>query len=322
MFTPMTDAPSTPPITPRELVRVAGWVVASACGVAALAVAASQVPERARLLLWFAIAFGLLAGCGAMWLVERFRVPFPRLITVLTAIIIAAGEFATSMLAHHRQVPELEEIIANRRDNKGPLAAAEKQFLEEPAGDDSPEARVAREQFRAEHERTARIRREWLAVREHRLTWRGYLQHRVSTIGAWPTPWPELLWLFEIAAGSAAGGWLANRAARRSFCHQCATWLEPTRSTILTGGAGRQVVEMLSAIPLETLPADARLHLRLLSCRCPEPTTEIMCDLERSGRLRPLRLAAQPTSNQLRHLFGLMTSHQTLDHSHCDHGQT
>jgi hypothetical protein len=122
-----------------------------------------------------------------------------------------------------------------------------------------------------------------------------------------------LLWLFEVAIGSAAGAWLAARAARHSFCRVCSMWLEPTQSIILAGGAARQVIEMTSATPLASLADDTRFHLRLLSCRCPEPTTEVACDLERSGRLRPLRLTTQPTSDQLRQLFGLMTSQPTVD---------
>jgi hypothetical protein len=274
---------------------------------------AAQVPERGRLLVWFAIAFGLLAGCVVMWLVEWFRVPFPRTITLTATLLIAAGEVATSVMAHHRQVPDLERIIANRRDDKNPLAAAESQFLEEPIEEESPEARLAREQLRAEHDRSERIRREWLAVRERRLTWRGFLQHRVSSVGAWPTPWPELLWLTEVAAGSAAGAWLVSRASHRPFCRRCSTWLEPTQSAILCDDAARQVLELLSATPPDSLAANARLQIRLLSCRCSQPTTEVACELEHSGRRRPLCVATQPTSDQLRQLLGLMTSQPTVD---------
>ena len=56
---------------------------------AVLSVVAAHVPERGRLLVWFPLAFGLFAGWKLTGLVEWFRVPFPRTITILAALLIA-----------------------------------------------------------------------------------------------------------------------------------------------------------------------------------------------------------------------------------------
>lgn len=296
------------PITSVELKRIAVWTACALVAVTVLAIVAAQVPERARLLVWFAVAFGFIAGWVLARLVEAWRVPFPRTIAILSAIVVAEGEVATSVLAHRRQVPELERILSQREDSTNPLAAAEQQFLNEPGDDDSPEAKAARNQLRIEHERSERLRREWLESRQRRLTWRGYLQYRVSTVVAWPSPWPEALWCAEILVGSAAGAWIASRAARRPFfCRQCETWLEPTRSVTLTGDAARRAFDLLDATASPPLTADSRVHLHLLTCRCPEPKTIVTCDLEHSGRRRQLQFAAQPTSDRLREVLALMT---------------
>lgn len=310
MPTSQPTAANTGPITSGELKRIAGWTACAIVAVAVLAVVAAQVPERARLLVWFAVAFGLAAGWVLARLVGTCHVPFPRTIAILSAIVIAEGEVATSVLAHRRQVPELEMILTQRQDSTNPLAAAEKQFLEQSNDDESPEATAARQQLRTEHERSERLHREWLEARQRRLTWPGYLQHRVSTVGSWPSPWPECLWIAEIIAGSAFGAWLAARAARRPFCRVCSTWLEPTRSVILTDDDARRAADLLGATTPKPLTPDSRLHLHLLTCRCAEPRTIVACDLEHSDRRRPLRLDTQPTPEQLRELLGLMTSQE------------
>jgi hypothetical protein len=273
-----------------------------------LSIVAARIPESARLLVWFAVMFGLAAGWVSARLVELCRMPFPCTIGILSAFLILGGEIANSFLAHRRQVPELERIIANQLREQDPLAAIEQQFLEEPVADEAPEAQAARQQLRIARERSDRARREKLEPLVQRLTWHGYLQHRVSEVGAWPSPWPEALWSAELLVGSVAGAWLASRAARRPFCRVCSTWLEPTRSVILTDDAARRAVDLLGATTPEPLSNDSRLHLHLLTCRCAEPATIVACDLEQHGRRRPLRLAAQPASAQLRELLSLMTS--------------
>jgi hypothetical protein len=318
MPTHQVTTANTEPITSGELNRIVGWTASALVAVGALAFVAAQAPERVRLLVWFAVAFGLVAGSVLGRLVATWLIPFPRTVRIVAAFLIAGGEVATSVLAHRRQVPDLERILAQRQDSTNPLAAAEKQFLEQSNDDESPEAKAARQQLREEHEQSERLRREWLETRQRRLTWQGYLQHRVSTVGAWPSPWPESLWVAEIIVSSVAGAWLASRAARRPFCRICSTWLETTRSVILRDDAARRVVDLLGAATPEPLASDSRLHLHLMTCHCLQPATFVTCDFERAGRSRALPIASQPSSVTLAELESLMTSQPAADRSHCD----
>jgi hypothetical protein len=198
---PLPETDTAAPLTARwsPARRAAVWLAGSIAGVALLVVLSVRSPERIKLLLWFPVAVGCLAGWGLGRLSRELGLGPSRGLTLASACLILFGQLGTALSTYHLRTTELQRQFA-----KEPLADFRDQLAKPP---DDPKEKTAFEEMQRGLERSEEQRRQMLSFR-------GYLQHRVSLIGKWPSPWPEVLWGSELALATLAGTWLARRTAR------------------------------------------------------------------------------------------------------------
>ena len=191
----MADGIEVTEVPPRSMgVQFAKWLLAASVGMCLLALGAARAPERIRLLILFAVAFGALSGWALGQLARALDMNSPRLIAGISWVLIFAGLLGSMWLMHRA-------VVAKWKDHfrKDPMAQAMKN-LPAAGEDESPESRAAREDME-------RSQQELVEFSTH-------LKHRVKQLGNWNSPFPAIFWGFEVFLGSAVGAWLAFRTAR------------------------------------------------------------------------------------------------------------
>ena len=151
---------------------------------AGMAIAAAHAPARIRLLGVFSVVFGLILG----WLLSRLAATVHlkmRTLQVVWVGIVTAGGLIGSVChlvaLQPTSTPNFPNPIATM------LAARMQDENGIQPGDSMPEFKPVAYQPPTFGNRLQR-----------------FLISRIQSVGAWPSPWPELFWGGEVLAGTAA----------------------------------------------------------------------------------------------------------------------
>ena len=166
------------------------WVTACCLSSGVLAMLAAHAPARVRLIGLFAVGFGLIVG----WMAVRLAQVFEARPTRPTMFSLAASFALVGFVAMTWQTFRLDELTQ--------IKTKEEELA----------ARLMREFDRQQGIVTPDLTRSSSLQR-----FRGYLTRRVSQLGRWPSPWPELFWWGECVSASVAAGWFAQRSVSDSF---------------------------------------------------------------------------------------------------------
>jgi hypothetical protein len=168
------------------------WLAATTLMVWGLSTLAGHLPARVRLLLLFATAFGLLAGWGAGVIADEFEVRRSRRGAAITATLTILG-LANVALAAYRQ----SQATARETVSRDPQQLTALRILEGAMKDDP----VLQRRYREER---ARLQPDF----------GDYLTRRLLVFGHLPVPWPAVIWIAELLAGSIAAAWMFSRRAK------------------------------------------------------------------------------------------------------------
>lgn len=181
----MVDASSPHPVGETSWKRNLAWLAAGLLSVGILSLTASFAPTVFKRLLVFYAVFGVACGMVLVWLAAELRPPWKRSLPVWGAGLCLLGGINLGWLSfQHFQKARAEYAAAHPRD------AALQSMLENLSKND-PELKARYE------EENRRIHPRF----------QDFLQHRISPLGDWKTPWPELFWGLELflASGCCAG---------------------------------------------------------------------------------------------------------------------
>ncbi|WP_437185675.1 hypothetical protein SH668x_002789 [Planctomicrobium sp. SH668] len=182
----------------RPLSRDLLWVVGSLVAVAVLALTASYVPNVMKRLGVFYFVYGIACGMVMLWLAAELRPAFQRSFPYIGGVICCIGACYLGWLSYQRFVDARAEMVASN-----PHSAAIESAIES-FSKDNPELQ------------------EWAAAskRGKSLRFVDYLHHRVSSIGDWASPFPELFWICEVLIASIACGWTMQTRRRLEIPHE------------------------------------------------------------------------------------------------------
>ena len=187
----MVEAPSasTEP-TDQKPPGTGSWLVACLVVTTALSLVAAHVPSRVRLLGLFSVAFGLLLGWIVVQLTEKLKPGLSRRsFAVFAALLTLAGLIGSTCeiwrLDAATRKPSMNESLAMQ--------------MAEQMKESSPK----------EGEATPGPVNTLSEVLD--TSFRRHLARRVRQLGDLKSPWPEILWVAELLAGTAASYWIVNR---------------------------------------------------------------------------------------------------------------
>ena len=170
------------------------WLAAGAVFLTAWTLVCAHAPSRIKLIGLFALAYGLLAGLVLKHLARLAGLRPSWQLPALTFVLVAAGQVGLALESHRLYAAEVQRNIES---DKSRAALALMLQTSEPPAD--PESRALFDDMRQTLGAPSQTR------------FADYLQHRLSSLGNWPAPWPEVIWCLEIAASAAAAAWLASR---------------------------------------------------------------------------------------------------------------
>lgn len=147
---------------------------------AVLSLTASFAPPILKRLILFHIVFGMACGMTLVWLAAEIRPAWKWSLPVWGAGICLLGSINMGWLSYqHFRQARAEYAAAHPRD------AALQSMLEKFSADD-PELK-------------ARYEEENRRIEPH---FQDFLAHRISPLGDWKSPWPELFWGVELLLAS------------------------------------------------------------------------------------------------------------------------
>ncbi|MDA0833528.1 MAG: hypothetical protein O3A29_09610 [Planctomycetota bacterium] len=195
----MSDGPtivtSEPP--PSTKVSIVEWLISSVLALTVIGIVAVNLPARVKLLGWFAIAVGLLAGGVLRYLQKTWGLSPGRRWTILAAVLIVTLQSGIGVGTWWRQAA----ILDKQNESHPILQQLQSSRIDAEAGGE--ESHDQQEMLQYE-----RLLREDLA-RER--SFERYLQKRLTAVGSFDRPWPALVWCLEVLAGTFAGTYIFCR---------------------------------------------------------------------------------------------------------------
>lgn len=170
----MDNDPSTVPSGTTDAVAPPWtWLLVCALVTTGLSLAAAHAPSRIRLIGLFSIAFGAIIGWFLVQLATRLDTqPSVRLLGLCAVLFTVCGligcAWETFRLEQQSQSKSSKDVLAARMLEQ--MQGQGESTLEGPTA-----IQISR----------------WMSFRR-------YLARRVQQLGTWPSPWPELFWIFEI----------------------------------------------------------------------------------------------------------------------------
>lgn len=166
------------------------WLGASLLAVLVLSVTGSYAPVPLKRLILFYGIFGIACGVVLRWLRAEIQPPGNRWVPVAGLVLCALGAVNLAGLSY-RQFAQARQALAQQHPQElAAIRMAEKLEASDPQA----------------MQRYAEERRKY----EPRFT--DYLAHRVSGLGAWKSPWPEIFWGGEVALAGILCGLTLRRA--------------------------------------------------------------------------------------------------------------
>jgi len=171
----MTESTQTPPVISSVKQNIL-WLASGLFSVLILSLTASLAPVVFKRLILFHAIFGAAAGMVLLWLATEIRPSWRKSLPAWGAGLCLLGAINMGWLSYRQfQKARADFAAANPRD------AALQSMLEKLSVND-PE-------FKARYEEEER--------RVHP-RFQDFLAHRISSLGDWKTPWPEVFWSVEI----------------------------------------------------------------------------------------------------------------------------
>lgn len=168
--------------------RAAGWLVISLAVALLSSTMLAYAPARVRLLFLVSLTFGLGIGWILGLLAGELDVKCPRSVALGAALLVIIGLANVARLDFGRL-----EAGARQRVQENSQELIGLRLLE---GVDDGER----------HEQE---------LQKHRLRlepgFGDYLAARISALGWYAAPWPEVIWGLELSLAGLAGGWTARR---------------------------------------------------------------------------------------------------------------
>ena len=203
----MTDQPSaTQPVQSNSKSGFIQWLVISLILMTALSLLAVHLPERLKLLLVYAIVYGLISGGILTTLAVKFGLPTKKTFLLTIIVLIISGQTLVLYLSHQRY----QEATLKRFQADQTAIVMERMFATNKPPDE-PEAREGYEQMLKQFQAAKAERRE---KEQNLLKISSYLKHRISPVANLATPWPELFWLLELVLCSLAAIWASRQVTQ------------------------------------------------------------------------------------------------------------
>ncbi|MCH9656725.1 MAG: hypothetical protein P1V19_23955 [Gimesia sp.] len=188
---PMTDQPSELSPSPSNFkTGYIQWLIVSAVLITALSLLAVHLPERLKLLLVYAVVYGLISGGVLTTFAVKFGLSINKTIILAIVCLVILGQSLILYLSHQR----FKEATLNRFKTDQTTFAIDRMFATgEPPED--PESRKEFDQVLKQYQAAKLERKE---KEQNLLKISSYLQHRISNITNLKTPWPQLFWIIEL----------------------------------------------------------------------------------------------------------------------------
>ncbi|HWL09338.1 MAG TPA: hypothetical protein VNQ76_13100 [Planctomicrobium sp.] len=185
----------TQPQRPENWWRLPLWICSGILAAGVLSVTAAYAPAGMKRILIFYIIYGGACGFVLNWLAGEILTGQTRFLSLSVALICFAGAVNLGFLSFRhfeqgrqqlaRERPKDIEILESLRVATGQDPDAQKEYEKE--------------------------------LRRYYPRFDDYLRHRVSNLGNWPSPWPEVLWGIELLLSAIAGGVTFSKLRGRSI---------------------------------------------------------------------------------------------------------
>ncbi len=182
------------------------WLVVSGVLITALSLLAVHLPERLKLLLVYAVVYGLISGGALTTVALKFGLPIKKTIILAIVCFVILGQSLILYLSHQRY----QEATLKRFKADKTMFTVDRMFATGTPPED-PQARKEYEQVLKQVQAAKLDRKE---KEKNLLLISSYLQHRISAIAKLKTPWPQLFWLTELVLCCFSAIWAGRQVAQ------------------------------------------------------------------------------------------------------------
>jgi len=181
------------------------WLIVSGVFITALSLLAVHLPERLKLLLVYAVVYGLISGGALTTLAQKFGLPVKKTVILAIVCLIIFGQSLVLYLSHQRY----QEATLKRFKADQTSFTIDRMFATgEPP--ENPQARKEYEQVLKQYQAAKLERKE---KEQNLLKISSYLQHRISSVTNLKTPWPQLFWFTELLFCCISAIWASRQVA-------------------------------------------------------------------------------------------------------------
>lgn len=182
------------------------WLIISLVLMTALSLLAVHLPERLKLILVYAVVYGLVAGAMLSTLAVKTGLTVTRGILLTIVILTIAGQGLVLYLSHQRyQAATLRQFKLDQT-----TLVIDRMF----ATGEPPEDPQARKEYDQVLEQFQAAKKERQEKKEHLLKISSYLEHRISPVAQLSAPWPLLFWLVELTLCCVAAVWASRQVTQ------------------------------------------------------------------------------------------------------------
>lgn len=195
-------------VGPVEWVAIA--VVAAGIGFLAAAHAPPFLKKPGLLLPVLGALFGWALG---RWFAAA-KMRSNRLLTATAAVATLVGQSLYSYESYRLAIGPQYAAWERLASEAVPAIPVAPPHPPDSPDEETPESRELRQRYEEFADRNRQARAEALEAERQKLTFTGYLHHRIpAQWGAWRAPWPVLFWLGEIGLGALLGAVVARHSA-------------------------------------------------------------------------------------------------------------
>ncbi|MEQ8851121.1 hypothetical protein [Gimesia sp.] len=182
------------------------WLIIGLILMTALSLLAVHLPERLKLILVYAVVYGLVAGAMLSTLAVKTGLTVTRGILLTIVILTIAGQGLVLYLSHQRyQAATLRQFKLDQT-----TLVIDRMF----ATGEPPEDPQARKEYDQVLEQFQAAKKERQEKKEHLLKISSYLEHRISPVARLNAPWPLLFWLVELTLCCVAAVWASRQVTQ------------------------------------------------------------------------------------------------------------
>ncbi|MBN73682.1 MAG: hypothetical protein CME32_30885 [Gimesia sp.] len=182
------------------------WLIIGLILMTALSLLAVHLPERLKLILVYAVVYGLVAGAMLSTLAVKTGLTVTRGILLTIVILTIAGQGLVLYLSHQRyQAATLRQFKLDQT-----TLVIDRMF----ATGEPPEDPQARKEYDQVLEQFQAAKKERQEKKQHLLKISSYLEHRISPVAQLNAPWPLLFWLVELTLCCVAAVWASRQVTQ------------------------------------------------------------------------------------------------------------